>query len=72
MCSREEAEREIQTARKLGIDFVGVGEVDYPRRLQMIDDPPLIAVRGHRDVFTMPQVAIVGSRNASAGGIKLT
>jgi DNA processing protein len=62
-----------KAARKLGIDFVGVGEVDYPRRLQMIDDPPpLIAVRGHRDVFAMPQVAIVGSRNASADGIKLT
>jgi len=47
--SRDEAEREIETARKLGVMWVAVGEADYPRRLQMIDDaPPLLAVRGHR------------------------
>jgi DNA processing protein len=39
----------------------------------MIDDaPPLIVVRGNTDVLAMPQVAIVGSRNASAAGIKIT
>jgi hypothetical protein len=58
---------------KLGAKVVAIGEADYPRWLQMIDDPPpLIAIRGHATVFAMPQVAIVGSRNASAGGIKLT
>jgi DNA processing protein len=37
----------------------------------MIDDaPPLLAVAGKRDVFTRPLVAIVGSRNASAAGMK--
>jgi DNA processing protein len=37
----------------------------------MIDDaPPLIGVRGKPDVFTRPQIAIVGSRNASAAGVK--
>ncbi len=71
--SREEAMREIETAQKLGVSFVAIGEVDYPRRLQMIDDaPPLIAIRGHRAVLAMPEVAIVGSRNASAAGVKLT
>src|SRR5690242_11424520 len=40
-------------------------------RLQMIDDaPPLIAVRGKLDALARPLVAIVGSRNASAGGVK--
>jgi DNA processing protein len=71
--SREEAMREIESARKLGVGFVAIGEADYPRRLQMIDDaPPLIALRGHVAVLAMPQVAIVGSRNASAAGVKLT
>ncbi len=71
--SREEAQREIDAARKISVSFVAIGEADYPRRLQMIDDaPPLIAIRGHAAVLAMPQVAIVGSRNASAAGVKIT
>ena len=39
----------------------------------MIDDaPPLLAIRGNADVLAMPVVAIVGSRNASAAGVKMT
>jgi DNA processing protein len=39
----------------------------------MIDDaPPLLAVRGHLPALAMPAVAVVGSRNASAAGMKLT
>ena len=71
--SREEAEREFEASRRLGVSFVAIGEADYPRRLQMIDDPPpLVAVRGHAGVLAMPQVAMVGSRNASAAGVKFT
>jgi DNA processing protein len=71
--SREQAEREIDAARKLGAVFVAVGETEYPQRLQMIDDaPPLIAVRGHRAALALPTVGIVGSRNASAAGLKMT
>jgi DNA processing protein len=70
--SRDEAERELKAARARGIEFVALGEPDYPARLQMIDDPPpLIAVRGKRDVLQRPLVAIVGSRNASAAGVKM-
>ena len=37
----------------------------------MIDDaPPLIAVRGKFDALARPSIAIVGSRNASAAGVK--
>jgi len=37
----------------------------------MIDDaPPLVAVRGQLAAFKRPLVAIVGSRNASAAGVK--
>jgi DNA processing protein len=73
ICSRQDAQREIEASRKRGVVLVAIGEADYPRRLQMIDDPPpLIALRGHTAVLAMPQVAIVGSRNASAAGIKIT
>jgi DNA processing protein len=73
ICSRQDAEREIEASRKRGATLVAIGEADYPRRLQMIDDPPpLVAIRGHSGVLAMPQVAIVGSRNASAAGVKIT
>ena len=71
ICSREDAEAELKAARVRGIEFVALGEPDYPPRLQMIDDaPPLLAVRGKSAVLTRPLVAIVGSRNASAAGVK--
>jgi DNA processing protein len=41
-------------------------------RLAMIDDaPPLLAVRGQLAVLGRPMIALVGSRNASAAGIKV-
>jgi DNA processing protein len=71
--SREQAVREIEAARKLGASLIAIGEADYPRRLQAIDDaPPLLALRGNRAALAMPAVAIVGSRNASAAGLKIT
>jgi DNA processing protein len=73
ICSREQAEREIAACGKFGVALVALGEANYPHRLQMIDDaPPLIAVRGNTGVLAMPLVAIVGSRNASAAGVKIT
>jgi len=71
ICTREQAQAELQAARTRGIAFVALGEPDYPPRLQMIDDaPPLLAVRGKLAVLSRPLVAIVGSRNASAAGVK--
>src|SRR5579862_9109751 len=71
--SRQDAERELETADRMGAVFFGLNEPEYPHRLRMIDDaPPLLAVRGNRAALDLPAVAIVGSRNASAAGLKLT
>jgi len=71
ICSQADAEIELKAARARGVEFVGLGEPDYPQRLQMIDDaPPLLAVRGTLAILAQPLVAIVGSRNASAAGVK--
>jgi DNA processing protein len=71
--SREEAERELAASRRLGIAWVALGEPEYPGRLRMIDDPPpLLAVRGNVGALAAPMVALVGSRNASAAGVKFT
>jgi DNA processing protein len=69
--SLADAAREVAAAKACGASFVALGEPDYPPWLQMLDDaPPVIAIRGIADVFTRPPVAIVGSRNASAVGLK--
>jgi DNA processing protein len=71
--SRDEAEREIERSRRLGITLIALGEPDYPARLRMIDDaPPLVGVRGRIDALAQPMVAVVGARNASAAGVKFT
>ncbi|MEP7030407.1 MAG: DNA-processing protein DprA, partial [Pseudolabrys sp.] len=71
ICSLADAETKLKAATARGIELVALGEPDYPQRLQMIDDaPPLLAVRGKLAILNAPLVAIVGSRNASAAGVK--
>ena len=73
ICPRDEAERELNAALRRGVTFVALGEPDYPARLKMIDDaPPLIAARGKLATLALPMIAMVGSRNASAAGLKFT
>ena len=71
ICGREEAAAELAAAARMGVAFVALGEDDYPAQLATIDDaPPLLAVRGKLAVLNQPMVAMVGSRNASAAGVK--
>jgi DNA processing protein len=71
VATREEAEAELKDAQARGVVFIARGEPDFPPRLAMIDDcPPLLAVRGQLAILARPLLAIVGSRNASAAGIK--
>jgi len=70
IATREEALREIEAARALGVRFVTTGDPDYPPLLREISDaPPLIALRGASWTAQRDGVAIVGSRNASAAGL---
>jgi DNA processing protein len=69
--SRDEAEQEIAAAARIGARFAALGEADYPQALAAIDDaPPLLCVRGPGEILRRVAVAIVGSRNASALGLK--
>ena len=73
ICSPAEAEREFETLGRRGARLIALGEADYPLPLQAIDSaPPLLTVQGDPSVLNRPCVAIVGSRNASAAGLKLT
>ncbi|MEQ1775004.1 MAG: DNA-processing protein DprA [Burkholderiales bacterium] len=51
---------------------VTLADDEYPQALlQTADPPPLIYVKGRRELLNQPAIAIVGSRNATAQG-KLT
>ncbi len=70
VASVEEVEREFALARKIGIQFIALGEPEYPPALRRIDAaPPILALRGREEAMQQPAIAIVGSRNASAAGL---
>jgi DNA processing protein len=49
-----------------------LADEDYPRRLLEIADPPCVLfLKGRRALLGAPALAVVGSRNATAGGIAL-
>lgn len=73
LCSADEAERELAALQRLGARLIAIGEPDYPVPLRAIDSaPPLIAVLGRAEALLRPGIALVGSRNASAAGLKFT
>ena len=50
--------------------LVTLGDADYPQLLlQIPDPPPLLYVKGRRELLDRPALAVVGSRNATAQGI---
>jgi DNA processing protein len=73
IASRDLAEAELEAADRIGALPLFVMEVAYPQALRHDAlPPPLIYVRGRLELLAPPAVAIVGSRNASAAGLKLT
>jgi len=67
----EDARAELAACNKLGVSLLAPEEAGYPPRLAAIDDaPPLLGVRGTLATLMRPMIAIVGSRNASAAGLK--
>jgi len=72
ICPREDAERELAAADRLGARLVAWGDDGYPKRLADVEGgPPLLYAAGTLSVSSAPAVAIVGSRNCSALGRKL-
>jgi DNA processing protein len=68
-----EAEDEIAGLARLGGWFVASGEAGYPDLLRYIPGaPPLLAICGGERLDWLRTVAIVGARNASTAGQKLT
>ncbi len=70
--SKSAAEAELDAARRFGAEPLFTIEPGYPPALAATDaPPPMIYVKGSRQLLARPAVAIVGSRQASAAGTKL-
>lgn len=68
-----EIEAELEQTQQYGARIIASCEPDYPEALRAVDPPPpVITVLGNTDLFTKPAIAIVGARNASAAGRKLS
>ena len=71
--SVEEVSGEVEAADRFGAKLRGLSEPGYPRYLQAIEaPPPLIYTIGDNALADRPAVGIVGSRQASAAGLKMT
>lgn len=64
-----EIEAELAQSESWGVQIIASCEPDYPAYLKAVDPaPPLISVKGRRELLERPCAAIVGSRKASAIG----
>ncbi|MGY4308232.1 DNA processing protein [Bradyrhizobium sp. USDA 4369] len=71
ICTIDEAEAELDACLRRGVQLLAPEENGYPPRLASCEDaPPLLCVRGVHGTLMQPMIAIVGSRNASAAGLK--
>jgi DNA processing protein len=67
----EDIEGEMRANDELGVHLLCSCEPDYPKYLKAVTPtPPIISVLGNVDLLHEPCVAIIGSRNASAIGLR--
>ena len=72
ICPKAQAEEELASAAKFGAEPVFTIEPGYPALLAELEaPPPMLYIRGRAELLNQPAVAIVGSREASAAGLKL-
>lgn len=72
IASEAQAAQEMKAARKIGARLLFADEADYPFLLAQTDPPPpVIAVIGALHLLNDSCIAMVGSRSASAAGLRL-
>jgi DNA processing protein len=70
ICSKSQAEKELEQSAKFGAEVLAFNDEAYPRLLRNIPDPaPILTVKGDQELFNAVTVAVVGPRNASFNGI---
>ncbi|GAB2175650.1 DNA-processing protein DprA [Dongia sp. agr-C8] len=72
ICSKAEAEREIEALARRGARVIARAEPAYPEALAALEDaPPVITVKGRAGLLAPHKIALVGARNASANGRRI-
>lgn len=70
---KSRCERELEAADAFGAETLFLGEAGYPPLLAATEDaPPVIFIKGNTALARSRSIGIVGARNASAAGLKLT
>ncbi len=73
LCPEADAEAELGAAQRAGATLLFTIEPGYPAALAAVDaPPPMLYIKGRAELLARPAVAIVGSRNASAAGLKIS
>ena len=63
-------QNEIERCTANGVSLLVAGEGEYPDLLAQISrPPPVLYLRGNRDVLHIPQIALVGARRATTTGL---
>lgn len=71
--SADGARAELRDGRRMGAHLIAYGTPEYPRALMSLSDaPPLIWVKGDLSLLNRSTVAMVGARNASSLGLRMT
>jgi DNA processing protein len=72
-CPEPVAEAEFRAAKRHGATLLCLGDTAYPEALARVPDaPPILWALGDLSLLRRPSVAVVGTRNASALGARMT
>ncbi len=72
-CPEAVAETELRAGQRAGAQLLRCDSADYPALLRDIPDaPPVIWVRGDLSVLSRVTVAVIGARNVSSLGLRMT
>ena len=73
LASQTQTETERQRTLDFGAVFIFLGEKRYPEALAATPDaPPVLIIKGNEPLLHSTSIGIVGARNASAAGQKIT
>jgi len=71
--TKTSVEREIEDIKSFGGSILYLGDASYPKALAASEDaPPVLFAKGHTHLLEKETIGIVGARNASAAGLRLT
>ncbi|VVC75086.1 hypothetical protein AQUSIP_03620 [Aquicella siphonis] len=67
----DQVDKELAWGNQSGCHIIALDDADYPDLLKEVADPPLVLyAHGDKTVLKQRQIAVVGSRNATPGGVK--